>query len=312
MADPVRPARLLVLRGGAVGDFIVTLPALHALRQRWPDAHLEVIGYPHVARLATWFSLANRVRSLDEARIARYFAENARIHDEDQAYFASFDAVINYLHDPQQILAGNLKRCGVKVHLPASPLVTSTHAVDHFLAPLASLAIYPDDLATPLTVPAHHRRTAAKPWIALHPGSGGTKKCWPLAQYLALAQRLAAETPLTPVFITGDAEREHHPDLDHALAGFTRLHHPPLDELAAELTSASAYLGNDAGITHLAATVGTPTLALFGPTNPALWAPRGPRVHVLTAPGGDLNRLAGESVWSALVTLLPPPHRKQL
>lgn len=312
MADPIRPARLLVLRGGAVGDFIVTLPALHALRQRWPDAHLEVIGYPHVARLAAWFDLANRVRSLDEARIARYFAENARIDDTDQAYFASFDAVINYLHDPQHILAGNLKRCGVKVHLPASPLVTTVHAVDHFLAPLASLAIYPGDTTTPLNVPARHQRTAAKPWIALHPGSGGTAKCWPLTHFLALASRLAADTPFTPVFITGDAERERVPDLDRALAGFTRHHHPPLDDLAAELTSATAYVGNDAGITHLAATLGLPTLALFGPSNPDLWAPRGPRTHVLTAPGGDLARLDPATVWSALETLLPPPHRKQL
>ncbi len=311
MADPVRPARLLVLRGGAVGDFIVTLPALHALRQRWPDAHIEVIGYPHVARLATWFDLANRVRSLDEARIARYFAENARIHDDDQTYFASFDVVINYLHDPQRILADNLKRCGVKIHLPASPLVTTTHAIDHFRAPLASLAIYPDEHTESLTVPPHHRRTATTPWIALHPGSGGTAKCWPLTHYLALARRLATETPFTPVFITGDAERERYPDLERTLAGFSRHHHPPLDELAAELTSASAYIGNDAGITHLAAAVGTPTLALFGPTNPTLWAPRGPRVHVLTAPGGDLAHLAPDTVWAALDTLLPP-NRKQL
>ena len=69
----VHPPRFLVLRGGAIGDFIVTLPVLQALRDRWPDAYVEIWGYPHVARLALAAGLAQRVVSLDRAEMARFY-----------------------------------------------------------------------------------------------------------------------------------------------------------------------------------------------------------------------------------------------
>ncbi len=300
----MRPARLLVLRGGAVGDFIVTLPALRALRHRWPDAHLEVIGYPHVARLAEWFGIANRVRSLDEARIARYFAENAQIREEDQIYFSSFDIVISYLHDPDEILSENFKRFGVEIIINASPLVRDRHAIDHLLQPLESLAIYPGDLPPSPLLPEHRRQRAEEPWIALHPGSGGKNKCWPIDRFVELARHIAQHTTYKPVFITGDVERELIPDLDAQLKSFDRLHQLPLTELAGQLAGASAFVGNDAGISHLSAALGVPTLALFGPTDPALWAPRGPRVEIVKAPQGNLDALDTRSAWSSLSTLL--------
>jgi ADP-heptose:LPS heptosyltransferase len=301
----MRSARLLVLRGGAVGDFIVTLPALHALRRRWPDAHIEVIGYPHVARLAEWMGLANRIRSLDEAKIARYFAENAQVRDEDQIYFASFDIVINYLHDPEKILHDNLKRCGVPVLIQASPLVQDRHATDHLLQPLESLAIYPDPSAPFGSFSELLTSTSAAPWIALHPGSGGKKKCWPINEFIALARRIETETAFRPVFVTGDVEREKIPDLEQQLAPFQRMHQLSITELAAQLVTASAYVGNDAGITHLAAVLGVPTLALFGPTDPAIWGPRGRRVSIVTAPAGSMDALPINTVWTALQLLHP-------
>ena len=294
----MRPARLLVLRGGAVGDFIVTLPALHALRHRWPDSHIEVIGYPHVARIAEWMGLVNRVRSLDEARIARYFAENAQLRDEDQIYFSSFDIVISYLHDPDEVFSENIKRFGVEILINASPMVRDRHAVDHMLQPLESLAIYPGERPQAPMLPEHLRQRAEHPWVALHPGSGGKKKCWPVERFVELAHRLAAENKLVPVFITGDVERELIPDLDKQLQGFERLHQLPIPELAGRLSGASAFIGNDAGITHLAAALDIPTLALFGPTDPTLWGPRGRRVSIVTAPGGKLDDVSVETVWT--------------
>ncbi len=65
--------RFLVLRGGAIGDFIVTLPALQAIREQWPAAYIECIGYPHIADLGLQSGLLNRVDSLDRARIVAFF-----------------------------------------------------------------------------------------------------------------------------------------------------------------------------------------------------------------------------------------------
>ena len=73
----------------------------------------------------------------------------------------------------------------------------------------------------------------------------------------------------------------------------------PLAQLAALLSRAGLHVGNDAGVSHLAAAVGTPTLALFGPTDPGAWAPVGPAVRVLTAPGGELDGLAVAPVLQA-------------
>lgn len=299
----MRNARILVLRGGAIGDFIVTIPALQALRDRWPDSHLEVIGYPHVARLAEISGLVNKVRSLDEAHVARYFAENAIIREEDREYFSSFDIVINYLHDPEDILKSNLKRFGVKILITTSPMVSELHAVDHFIQPLQSLAIY-DDGAVPML-----KFTASpeeKPWIAIHPGSGGKQKCWPLENFIGMAERFRRETSFEPVFISGDAEHAYIAGLDENLAPYRRHHNVRLTELASILAGASCFIGNDGGITHLAAALGLPTIALFGPSNPDLWSPRGPYVRILTSESGSMESIRIEDVWAVATKMLNP------
>ncbi len=287
----MRPARILILRGGALGDFLVTLPALAALRSRWPDGHLELIGYPHLAPLTD--GLVTKTRSINDGALARYFAPDALIRDEDQEYFASFDVIINYLHDPEAILANNLKRCGVEVLISASPLVTERHATEHFLAPLESLAIYDASHVPDL----RHLGLAWKPTdnVAIHPGSGSRRKNWPVERFVELARDIQSTHGLKPVFFTGDAEREYIPELERHLEGFERRHNLPLVELAESLASARLYIGNDSGVTHLAAATGCPTLALFGPSDPALWSPRGTNVEVLSA-GQDMTALTTSTV----------------
>lgn len=66
--------RIRVLRGGAIGDFVVTLPAIRLLRERWPDAYIDLVGYPHITSLAVAGGLVDRVTSLDGADIARLFS----------------------------------------------------------------------------------------------------------------------------------------------------------------------------------------------------------------------------------------------
>lgn len=299
----MRPARILVLRGGAIGDFIVTIPALQALRDRWPDGHIELIGYPHVASLAKHAGILNEVRSLNAARIARLFAENAVPDDDDQAYYASFDIVISFLHDPDAILAANLKRYGVQVLITASPLVTSCHAVDHFNNALTSLAIYDPPTEPRLSIAVDRSAATGRMpvrWAAIHPGSGGAGKIWPVDRFIKIAERLRSTASIDTVFVTGDADTEYIPDLDRRLDAYPRLHNVDLTQLAGRLAEAAIFVGNDAGISHLAAAVGVPTLALFGPTDPALWAPRGPAVHTIRADGGAMERLDVDTVWKAV------------
>ena len=288
----MRPARILVLRGGALGDFVVTLPALVALRERWPDGFIEVVGYPHVAELARQGGLADRVTSLHGAGIARFFSLRPEFPDDQVEWIRSFDFILSYLHDPDGVVVDNLKRAGARTVLHGSPLVTDDHAVDHLLKPLESLAIYARGRAPRLVLPpAPAPRALPVPYAVMHPGSGSAKKNAPLPWFLELAHRMEQERAVTPVFLTGEADADVAAQLSACAPHRTHLRDLSLLEAARVLAGAVTYVGNDSGITHLAAALGAPTLAVFGPTDPEQWGPRGEQVRIVRAPAGDWSQL---------------------
>lgn len=306
MEKSPHPPRLLILRGGALGDFIVTLPVFAALRRRWPNAHIELIGYPHFAELARIGGLVDSVASLHAARIARFFGLRPEIPDEQRAYIRSFDLVFNFFHDPDETVKINLETAGARLVISGSPIVTDRHAVDHFLKPLESLAIYEAGAAPALALPeeekvAGRNRLAAwrNPWI-LHPGSGSPKKNWPAGNFIELARRMRADGRCSPIFLIGEADEQPREALARNAPEFPRLEGLTLREAAQVLSAADGYVGNDTGVTHLAAALGVRTFALFGPSEPELWAPRGPRSTVLSAPEGALAKLSVDTVWSTV------------
>ncbi len=301
------PARFLILRGGALGDFIVTLPALTALRERWPDAEIELVGYPNLARLASEAGLVNRVTSLHGAGIARFFSLRPEFPPEQAAWIRTFDFVISYLHDPDGTVVNNLYLAGARTVLYGSPLVESIHAIDQMVKPLASLALFPAGAMVRLTfgpeaVPAGRAIAAPfcgeRSFAVVHPGSGSPRKNWPTAHFVTLARRLHAERGLQPIFLTGEADADVAVALKQLAPELPHLNQLELPQVARLLAAAALYLGNDSGITHLAAAMGTPTLALFGPSQPDQWAPRGDHVQVIRAPDGDWNRLSPDEVWA--------------
>ena len=288
----MRPARILILRGGALGDFVVTLPVLAALRERWPDGYLELVGYPHVAELAKAGRLVDRVTSLHGAHIARLYSLRPDFPEDLVHWIRSFDFVLSYLHDPDGVVADNLKRAGARTVLYGSPLVEQDHAIDHLLKPLESLAIYARGAIPRLMLDdATGNRASPSPYVVLHPGSGSPKKNAPLELFLELAQRMEQERGWTPMFLTGEADDAVAAQLERKAPHIQHQRGLPLLEAARLLSQASQYAGNDSGITHLAAALGVPTLALFGPSDPALWGPRGNHVRILRAPGGDWSQL---------------------
>ena len=124
-------------------------------------------------------------------------------------------------------------------------------------------------------------------WLAVAPGSGHAGKNWPLSHYYEASRALAWEFKLGVIWLAGPAEADAVPYLK-ALAsaqGHLLLAGAPLEQVAAVLSRCRLFLGNDSGLTHLAAALGGPrVLALFGPTNPAVWAPPGEQVRILTGP----------------------------
>lgn len=283
------PPRVLVIRGGAIGDFILTLPAIRLLRETIVGCHLEVIGYPSIAELARAAGLADSVRSLEHRTMAPLFAKTAPIDEALAEHLRGFNLVVSFLYDPDGLFRASMERVGVKTLIECSPRVQNDggHASRQLAKGLEKLAMFLED--GHLRRAHFERRLDDKQRIAIHVGSGSEKKNWPLERWL----RLADEFPDHEiVFITGEAEQER----GVKIVSHTQWHALPLSELAARLGTCTAFLGHDSGISHLAAACGVPSLLLFGPTDPAVWAPPQPWVHLLREESSDLAALDFERV----------------
>lgn len=290
--------RVLVIRGGAIGDFILTLPAISLLREGIPGAHLEVLGYKPIVDLAVTAGLADATHHLEHGTMAKLFVPGAVLDETLLDWLRSFNLVVSYLYDPDGIVRGNMERIGVRTFLECPHRVEpgKGHAAAQLAAPLERLAMFLEDSAPRIAPPDEVNRREGKPVIAIHPGSGSLKKNWPVERWIESGLILAADgVPRRLALITGEAEHERGITSKVAAgwSGMDFLHWDmlPLGELAARLASVAAFIGHDSGISHLAAACGAPSLLFFGPTDPETWAPRNPGVQVHVEPSGDLARL---------------------
>ncbi len=312
--------KILVIRGGAIGDFLLTLPAIALLREAFPAARLEILGYQHIIALAASGGYADATRSIEYAALANFFNPKiAELDPELSEYFGSFQQVVSFLYDPDSFFSGNLRRCGVKNLIEASPKIDpeGDHATRQLARPLEAMALYLEEAGTLLRPGDAETRfadeflraqggnaiepvspSAARPLIAIHPGSGGERKNWPLERWLALARWLRSLTlpggrPRLLV-VGGEADAK-------ALSAFqsewptgnpgTRpergevlfAENLPLPCVGALLACCRLFIGHDSGISHLAAAVGAPGVLLFGPTDPDIWAPLHTGIQIVRA-----------------------------
>ncbi|MFA7343575.1 MAG: glycosyltransferase family 9 protein [Terrimicrobiaceae bacterium] len=309
---PENRRSILVIRGGAIGDFLLTLPALRLLREGFPDCRIEIVGYRHICSVADGRFYADAVRSIEYAPMAGFFNPRSELDPELSAYFAGFGQVISYLFDPDGLFAGNLRRCGVKSLICGDPRISgSAHAVRQLARPLESLALFLEDSSAKI-FPSGEDLTEAErllaghrpPFVAVHPGSGSPKKNWPLPAWKKLLAKLR-DAGATVVVVSGESDGERVGDLKaefgERLVFLDRL---PLHILGAVLRRSDFFVGHDSGISHLAAAAGAKCLLLFGPTDPAVWAPANPDVIVLRAPDGLLHNLSVEDVGARLPDFL--------
>jgi len=301
--------RLLILRGGALGDFLVTLPAIALLRQRWPGAEIELIGNPVAATLAQTRGLLDRVHPQSSARWLPLHRREA-LPPDLHVWLSGFELVLSFQPDPAGELAARFPLRAGQRFLAGAPHPTAGPAAAHYCAPLRELGLQPGALVHPLA-PLAPPDPGPRP-VIIHPGSGSARKNWPVERWL----ELAAHLPEPVTLLLGEAELDR--PLPAALttardAGADRvriggrqldlLWQPPLEDLLRRLAGARAFLGHDSGVSHLAACAGAPSLLLFGPTDPAIWKPPAANVHALQAAGG-LESLSVPEVLAACKLLL--------
>jgi ADP-heptose:LPS heptosyltransferase len=293
--------RILVIRGGAIGDFILTLPAIAALRKQFPEAQLEVLGYPHIAQLAAAAGLVDQVRSIEAGSLAGFFARNGTLAEGLSDYFSDFDLIVSYLYDPDRIFQENVCRCAPAQFIegPHRPDESDgTHATNVYLRPLERLAIFDAD---PVPRLAFSGRQNSEFELALHPGSGSEKKNWPEEKWAELLEILIHNTTFNLLLVGGEAEGERLQRLAAALplARVRVAQSLPLVELGKALERCGGFVGHDSGISHLAAALGLPGLLLWGNTSPAIWRPRSDQMNLLAHAEG-LEKLEVTEVFQAI------------
>ena len=300
--------RILILRGGALGDFIVTLPALATLRAAYPSAVIELAGNAPAAALAVSRGLLDAAHSQHESRWAALY-NSAPLRPDFATWLTSFDLILNFWPDPDATLARHFRDLSAPIFLTSSAHPTHAPAAAHYCAPLRTLGLPKTDFFHPLLARADARpfrgsdlsalnsQLSTSSPIALHPGSGSPQKNWPLPRWLELAAWLRSAHAAELFIITGEAES---PASRAALAPLgTNAHALPLEDLVTRLTTCRYFIGHDSGISHLAAACGVPSLLLFGPTDPAIWAPPAEHVTVLRR-SPSLGSISLPDVQSAL------------
>ncbi len=280
---------MLIWHQGALGDLLLAAPALLALRRHYPRARITALGHPErwgllsstLALAAVWDSSA--------AAWTPLFSDSA-LPPRLAAALTPFQLALFFSPRPQAKLLQRLAEAGVPrvCWVPSFPGDGQAAVGVLQAGQLGTLGLTYEP--GPWRLAGEGRGEDAPelpgpgPWLAVAPGSGHPKKNWPLAHYYEAARALAWEHQLSVVWLAGPAEAALLPYLkglaaaqDHlVLAG------EPLSWVAAVLRGCRLYLGNDSGLTHLAAAAGAPVLALYGPTDPRVWAPAGYSVRWLT------------------------------
>ena len=280
---------------------MLTLPAITALRSRFPEAQLEVLGYPHIVQLARAAGLVDRVQGIEARALAGFFARHGELAEDLVDYFSEFDLIVSYLYDPDQIFQDNIGRCSIAQFIAGPHRADESarlHAVNTYLKPLERLAIFDADPVPRLGLKPEPKAPNA---LALHPGSGSERKNWAEANWAELLRELVQTSSFELLLVGGEAEGDRLPRLAAPLPpGRVRLAQSlALVELAQLLQGCRAFIGHDSGITHLAAALGLPGLVLWGDTAEEIWRPPSKKMVVLRHPEG-LGYLPVSTVLQAL------------
>jgi len=290
---------MLVIHQGALGDFILVLPVLSALRKAFPEARTAIMGYPRILQLVEGRFYTEEIFSIDQKGMATFFVRQGPLDRALSQFFSAFELIVVFGKDGEGTLIGNLKRVCQGRILHINPLPNwdeGVHLSDHLLKQLTRYGI-------PLTEtnPRLHLRESDREWgkdfwmerglspeersrvIILHPGSGSRKKNWPLRHFLDLFRHLQTQLKGKFLIVLGPAEG---PEVERAFEEMTSPHlilarGLSLIQLASVMEGCRVFIGNDSGISHMAVALRLPTIAMFGPTDHRGWAPKGEKVEVV-------------------------------
>lgn len=276
--------KILVIRGGALGDFLLTLPAVAGLRKNWPQAQIEMVVAKKFGELVTGPGAVDAVRPIDRPGLAGFYATEGVLDPDWCDYFSEFDLTISYLFDPDGIFARNWQRGGgTGRYLALDPRNPPEQAWRYLARPLKELGLEPQCAqrlyGSMLSATREKMRKGRR--VVIHPGSGSPKKNWPLSHWVESLEQCGIDSSLEVTWLFGEAESTLLGKLPEKWMSSPHrvVYQKPLSEVFSTLRNADLFLGHDSGVSHLAAWTGVRCGLLFGPTDPKIWGPPGEGVR---------------------------------
>jgi ADP-heptose:LPS heptosyltransferase len=327
--------RGVILQPGGIGDCILTLPLAEYMKEAVCKGGVDIIGHTEYIGILPGRSCVDAVRSMDSMELHRLFEkkEEFELAEPDESglimSFADYTWIVTFLggadsdFEQNLIFTANCSHSAEVMVLEMKPKEGGSKHISDF---------YREQFITQSGVSGEERRESGiKPLIKatqadrnsgreildeagvsqtdrpviIHPGSGGAHKCWNIDNFLAIAKMLTSKGA-EAVFVLGPAEEERFDDLTRAKIRVVAkvLANLSLREVVSVMSCARGYLGNDSGITHLAAALGLPTAAIFGPTEPAVYGPLGPAVTILRSKDADFTTAVSEELQEKAVAAL--------
>jgi len=316
MTNPGQPEKILLIRTGALGDTVLLLPLLRLIRTGYPNFHLEMMTHPEFFPLVLGADLAHEAHPADLKGVHTFYLDSPGLLDSDATdFFSQYDWVISIKHDLDRIFETNMKSAGAKNVLTIPPIpppgfsdLYQKYLFSFFseekwkenaceLSPpkldirlFADQPIHPkigsgevlEDFIVPSKSQDRIEKLFKNGFVTLHPGSGSRFKNWSEENFQVLMDRVIQSTDLDLLVILGSAEGRKDPGIEVLNDRTLAANNLPIPFLSALLKRSRCHVGNDSGISHLAAGLDCPTICLFGPTSPAVWKPVGDWVSVVS------------------------------
>lgn len=271
--------RLLIFHQGALGDLVTLFPVIIRLRGHYQA--IDLICKNQIGRLARHLELVDTAYPVESAIFSSLFSEGP-VPDR-LAFLSHYDTILLFSYSAElHQRVGSLAKASVHLIPPRPAPGRRRHVTDHYTENLKGASICPPAVGRQARPPyLDWRRSVFNPRrVLIHPGSGSRLKNWPVENFLSLGEQLTT-AGFETTFLLGPAD-------DHLdVAQFPCVERPPdLVTLAESLQNAGGFIGNDSGVSHLAAFLGLPTVTLFGPSDPLRWAPRGRATAVVQSAEG--------------------------
>ena len=303
--------RGIILQPGAIGDCVLTLPLAEFMKDSLRLGGVDILGHTEYLGILPGRTCIDVIRSIDLTDLHRLFVEPKAfdLADRDPLInvFADYAWIVTFLGEPNSnfeqnlIFTANCSHSAEVITLSMKPPEDfgqhltefyTQQLIDQSGLSLEHGAIQSSDILIKMTEADRNRGRElleeidfdprlSRGLVVIQPGSGGLNKCWHLDNFLAVAKEISSKG-IEVIFLLGPAELDRFSsdrikDINSVAICLTDL---SLTQVLELLSCADGFVGNDSGITHLAAGLGVRTLAVFGPTNPAVYRPVGPDVTV--------------------------------